>query len=172
MLIYFLYSVKALETIFASAAERAISINECSANVKESEDKSFEEAKDFEVLSLTTPKPNQSAKSITKTAKCVEHNIAFSSEAISSDCNESEKLDNKGFEENSDSKTSNESFDSNWELEKDTVKVGKEQFFLSLASHNGKLLSFSDNDRRHDNLDHVTEQERGIIKGEKVSKLL
>ena len=68
-------------------------------------------------------------------------------------------------EDNSDSKTSNESFDRNWELEQDTVKVGKEQLFLSLASHNGKLLSFSDNDRRHDNLDHVTDQDKGIIKG-------
>ena len=160
MSLYWFFAV--LEEIFNTATEKVLSINGCITKVNESTDTSCDKVKGCEPLSAITPRYNESAKSISETEKDVKIDNDVSSCTISSDCVEIEKPHRKETEENSNSKTSSDCFDSDWELKQDTVKEGKEKVFLSLASHNGKLLTFSGNDQEHENLERNIGQNKGI----------
>ena len=153
----------ALEEIFKTATETVTSINGCPTNLIEDVGTSFDIVKGCEVLSGTTPKYTQCAKGISEVGNYLKNDNEYSSCTISSNCVESvEKPDKKELEENGNSKTSSDCFDSDWEFKQDTLKVGKEQLFLSLASHNGKLLSFSDNDHKHGSLKRDLGKNKGM----------
>ena len=160
MSLYLLFA--ALEEIFNTANEKVLSINGCSTKVNESTDISYDEVKGCEPLSVITTKYNESAKRIIETEKDVKIDNDVSSCTISSDCVEIENPHQTEPEENSNSKTSSDGFDSDWEFKQDTVKEGREKVFLSLASHTGKLLSFSDNDQKHENSERNIGQNKGI----------
>ena len=155
-LINTLILLTALEEIFCSATEKVISINGCATHVSENPDTFFDGLKGSEPLSvITKPKYIKSAKGL-KRDFCEKDvktdNDDVSSSNLSSNCVVAERTHIKESEENGNSKSSSDCFDSDWELKQDTVNEGKEKLFLSLASHNGKLLSFPDNDQKHDNL--------------------
>ena len=133
--------------------------------MSENPDISSERLKGSEPLSvITNPKCIKSAKGL-KRDFCEKDvktdNDDVSSSNLSSNCVVAERGHKKEFEENGNSKTSSDCCDSDWELKQDSVNEGKEKLFLSLASHNGKLLSFPDNDQKHDNL----QQNLGIFNG-------
>ena len=158
-LINTLILLTALEEIFHSAAEKVISINGCATHVSENPDTSFDRLKGSEPLSvITKPKYIKSAKGL-KRDFCEKDvktdNDDVSSSNLSSNCVVAERTHKKESEENGNSKSSSDCFDSDWEFKQDTLNEEKEKLFLSLASHNGKLLSFPDNDQKHDNLQEI-----------------
>ena len=156
----------ALEEIFNTATEKVLSINGCITKVNESTDTSCDNVKGCEQLSVITPRYNECAKSIIEPEKDVTIDNDVSRCTISSDCVEIEKPHHKDPEESSNFKTLSDYFDSDWEFKQNTVKEGKGKVFLSLASHNGKLLSFSDNDQKHE----TSERNRGQTKGISLQK--
>ena len=153
-----------MEAIFRDAKEKVISINGCAIKVDESTDISCDDVKGCEVLSVIASNSSKSAKNNRKPETYLSGDKSCFKSAISSAFNEGEKSDLKDQDENFNSKTSSEGFDSDWEFKQDTVKIGKEQLFLSLSTHNGKLLSFSDNDQKHGkSIPHIV-QTKGTYK--------
>ena len=163
-------SLVVLEGIFATAAEKAISINSCSTNQEIKRNTSVEEAKHSELISVSPFKLPQCAKRTVNILS--QSNNEFSSKTPPCVSVIDEKSKDRKFDEKSDSKTSCESFDYSRELEEEATRVEQEPLFLSLASHSGKVFSFSDNDGRHGNLDQLTNHnDKGKMKRWKLFEL-
>ena len=130
--------------------------------MNESTDTYCDKVEGCERLSVITPRYTTVAKGISETEKDVKNDNDINSCTASSDYVEFEIPRQTESWENSNSKTSSDCFESDWEFKQDTVAGGKEKLFLSLASHNGKLLSFSDNDQKHENSQKNIGQIKGI----------
>ena len=157
-----------MEAIFRDAKEKVISINGCAIKVDERTDISCDDVKGCEVLSVIASNSSKSAKNNRNPETYLKGDKNCFKSPISSAFNENEKSDPKDQDKHFNSKTSSEGFDSDWEFKQDTVKIGKEQLFLSLSTHNGKLLSFSDNDQKHGkSIPHIV-QTKGTYKTRKI----